>query len=104
MTTRRDFVRNVATATAGAFLGGRGLVDAGVGLLQGPAAARRQVSIGGRRVEGVDGYAPTLVPGAGGVGENNKTADGAHKKLTAGTALRQPAGLLYLGDGSVDQD
>ena len=102
MTTRRDFVRNVATAAAGAFLGGRGLVDAGVGLLQGPAPARRQVSIGGKRIKVVDVHAHTFVPDVWEVVKNTKLADQAKNNLTGAIALGNPARLQYMDKEGID--
>ena len=93
MPTRRDFVRNVATATAGAFLGGRGLAEAGFGLLQGGAPARRQVSIGGKRIKVVDVHAHTFVPEVWEVVKNTKLADQAKGNLTGAIALGNPARL-----------
>ena len=104
MTTRRDFVRNVATATAGAFLGGRGLVDAGVGLLQGPAPARRQVSIGGKRIKVVDVHAHTFVPDVWEVVKNTKLADQAKNNLTGAIALGNPARLQYMDKEGIDYE
>ena len=104
MPTRRDFVRNVATATAGAFLGGRGLVDAGVGLLQGPAPARRQVSIGGKRIKVVDVHAHTFVPDVWEVVKNTKLADQAKNNLTGAIALGNPARLQYMDKEGIDYE
>ena len=55
---RRDFVRGVATAAAWLYAGSRGLAAAGAASLQSAApAARRLVSIEGRRVKVVDLHA-----------------------------------------------
>ena len=104
MPTRRDFVRNVATATAGAFLGGRGLVEAGVGLLQGPAPARRQVSIGGKRIKVVDIHAHTFVPEVWEVVKDTKLADQAKNNLTGAIALGNPARLQYMDKEGIDYE
>ena len=58
MRTRRDFVRTVAGATAGMVVTGSGFGLAA----QAPAAARRQVSIGGKRVKVVDMHGHCAVP------------------------------------------
>ena len=65
MSSRRRFVRDLAAATAGMIVMGRGLSDAGVRLQQpGAAARRRQVMVGGRRVKTVDVHAHIVVPEA----------------------------------------
>ena len=57
MQNRRDFMKHVATAAAGAFVAGRGL-DA-----QQPATGkRREVSIGGKRIKVVDIHTHHFVP------------------------------------------
>jgi aminocarboxymuconate-semialdehyde decarboxylase len=58
MPNRREFFRAVAAATAGASVLG---VGAAAGKAQGPAA-RRQVSIGGRRVRVIDVHAHCVIP------------------------------------------
>jgi len=104
MPTRRDFVRNVATATAGAFLGGRGLVEAGAGLFQGAAPARRQVSIGGKRIKVVDIHAHTFVPEVWEVVKDTKLADQAKNNLTGAIALGNPARLQYMDKEGIDYE
>ena len=67
MPNRREFLKNVAgagAATAGVFIGGRGLVEAGfhspqIGVAPGK---RRELSIAGRRVKTVDAHAHCFVP------------------------------------------
>ena len=62
MRNRRDFLRNVAGATAGMFFGGRGLADAGfLSFQSGPAGRRREVLVGGRRVKVIDGHAHCMI-------------------------------------------
>src|SRR5205823_13427767 len=66
MPNRRDFLKNVAgaaAATAGVFIGGRGLVEAGfhspqIGVARGK---RRELSIAGRRVKTVTSHAHCFV-------------------------------------------
>ena len=48
MPNRRDFLRNVAGATAGIVVGGRGLGDAALDALQAAPPGRRASAIGGR--------------------------------------------------------
>ena len=55
MSNRREFLKNVAGATAGVFLTGWELLDASAGLPQSAAPVkRREISVGGRRVKTVD--------------------------------------------------
>ena len=63
MPNRRHFLRNVAGATAGAFLLHRGFVPAATASQQ-PAAAggRRQIVIGGRRIKVVDIHSHHFIP------------------------------------------
>src|SRR5881394_3434111 len=62
MPNRRDFFKNVAAATAAAFVGGYGLADAVVAAAQGAAPARRRAMIAGRPVTVIDVHAHTFVP------------------------------------------
>ncbi|MBI3047309.1 MAG: amidohydrolase family protein, partial [Acidobacteria bacterium] len=57
MPNRRDFFKRVAAGAAGAYLVGR---DGGPARAQAPA--RRQVSIGGRRIRVIDVHAHTTIP------------------------------------------
>ena len=58
MNSRRDFFRNIAGAAAGAYVAGRG----GQALAVQAPAARRQVSIAGKRVRVIDVHAHCDVP------------------------------------------
>jgi aminocarboxymuconate-semialdehyde decarboxylase len=58
MPNRRDFFKGIAGATAGAYVVGRG----GAATLAQAPAARRQVSIAGRRVRVIDVHAHTTIP------------------------------------------
>ena len=60
MRNRRDFLRNVAGATAGVFVGGRSLADAALGAVQAPV--RRRAMLGGRRITVIDIHAHHFVP------------------------------------------
>ena len=65
MASRRDFVKGVATATAGLLLGGARMADAAAGALHAAAApARRRVTIGGRRIQTVDVHSHVVIPEA----------------------------------------
>src|SRR5688572_24357253 len=57
MSNRRDFLKTAAAATAGFYVGGRGFSAAA----QAPAA-RRQVTIGGKRVRVIDVHAHWDMP------------------------------------------
>jgi len=61
MPNRREFLRNVAGAAAGAVIGGRGLAGAALGAGQ-ASGARRRATIGGRRITVVDIHAHHFVP------------------------------------------
>src|ERR1700690_2717108 len=55
MSDRREFLRNVAGAMAGALLGGSGLMNAAANPTQTAASLkRREISVGGRRLKTVD--------------------------------------------------
>ena len=62
MSNRREFLRNVASATAGMVIGSRAFADAALGASQAAPPARRRVSIDGRRVTVIDIHAHTFVP------------------------------------------
>ncbi|OFV95506.1 MAG: hypothetical protein A3H28_15875 [Acidobacteria bacterium RIFCSPLOWO2_02_FULL_61_28] len=57
MTNRREFLRDAAGATAGIFFTGCGLVDSALGAMQAGGVKRRQVTVGGRRVQTIDVHA-----------------------------------------------
>jgi hypothetical protein len=63
MFNRRQFLRNMAGASAGMLLLGRGANDAAGGAGQaGGATKRREVMVGKRRVRTVDVHCHTSVP------------------------------------------
>ena len=64
MPNRRDFLKGVAGAATGLFVGCRGLADAAMrsGQIGAPAGKRREVFIAGRRVKTVDIHAHCFVP------------------------------------------
>src|SRR5262245_43659564 len=104
MATRRDFVKQVAGATAGAFLGGRGLADAGARILQagGPAPKRREVSIGGRRVKTIDLHCHCVVPEVTEVVKSSPLA-GPFKALVGNGALvLGPARIAAMDERGID--
>src|SRR5687768_18618533 len=62
MPNRRAFFKTVAGAAAGALVAGGGPGPAVVSAQQAPAAGRRQVTIGGRRVRVIDVHAHCVIP------------------------------------------
>ena len=63
MSNRREFIKEVAGATAGVFLTGCGFVDAAFGAVQAGGARKRwEVTLGGRRVRTVDAHSHCYVP------------------------------------------
>ena len=62
MPNRRDFLRNVAGATAGAFLLNRRFTSAASASEQAAAGGRRQIVIGGRRIKVVDIHSHHFIP------------------------------------------
>src|SRR5258706_8932608 len=83
---RRDFVKTVAGAAAGAVVGGHfagDLLEAG----QGPAGGRRRAMIGGRRVTVVDVHAHTFVPEVMDLVKDTPLAANARNNLTGAIAL-----------------
>src|SRR5258706_15281224 len=83
---RRDFVKTVAGAAAGAVVGGHfagNLLEAG----QGPAGGRRRAAIGGRRVTVVDVHAHTFVPEVWDLVKDTPLAANARNNLTGAIAL-----------------
>jgi len=92
MPNRRDFIKTVASATAGMLITGRGLMDAGAQAAQGRGQGRgqgqpadtgapvphREVRVGGKRVKVVDVHAHATIP---------EVAD-----VVKGTALARNAG------------
>ncbi len=85
MPNRRDFLRHLAGATAGVFIGSRGPADAA--LASQAAPARRRVSVGGRRVTVVDVHAHTFVPEVWEVVKNTPLAATVKGNLTGAIAL-----------------
>ena len=64
MTDRRAFLRTLAGATTGAWTLGGAIAHARAQARQGGPSARRQVSIGGRRVRVIDVHAHCVIPEA----------------------------------------
>jgi len=104
MPNRRDFLKNVAGATAGMFIGGRAFVEAGFPLLQigAPPGKRRELFIGGRRVKTVDAHAHCFVPEVWDLVKDTPLAATAKNNLTGNIALGNPQRLIDMDAQSVD--
>ena len=95
MPNRRDFLRNLAGATAGMLVGDRGRAHAGLRSLQigAPPGKRREVSIAGRRVKTVDVHAHCFVPEVWDLVKDTPLAATAKNNLTGNIALGNPQRL-----------
>ena len=103
MPNRRDFLKNVAGATAGLLVGGRGLADAGRPLQIGvPAGKRREIVIGGRRVRTVDVHAHCFVPEVWDLVKDTPLAATAKNNLTGNIALGNPQRLIDMDAQGID--
>jgi aminocarboxymuconate-semialdehyde decarboxylase len=102
MPSRRDFLRNASGAAAGLVLGGSGLAQAPLWAQQ--PAARRQVSIGGRRVTVVDVHAHCFVPEVSDLVKDTKLAAGAKGNLTGNITLGEgnAARIQYMNEQGID--
>ena len=87
MPNRRDFLKNVAGATAGMVIGGRGLADASLEAFQATAPARRRAMLGGRRITVIDIHAHTFVPEVMDLVKDTPLAAVAKNNLTGAIAL-----------------
>jgi aminocarboxymuconate-semialdehyde decarboxylase len=103
MPNRRDFLKNVAGATAGVVVGGRSFADAAFGAVQAPPA-RRRAMIGGRRVTVIDVHAHTFVPEVWDLVKDTPLAATAKNNLTGAIALGPgtPARLQYMDKEGID--
>ena len=104
MPNRREFLRNVAGATAGSVMGGYGLARAALGAFQAASTARRLVSIGGRRVTVVDIHGHTFVPEVWDLVRDTPLAGAAKNNLTGPIALGPgtAARLQYMDREGID--
>ena len=104
MPNRRDFLRNLAGATAGMLVGGRGRANAGFRSLQigAPPGKRREVSIGGRRVKTVDVHAHCFVPEVWDLVKDTPLAATAKNNLTGNIALGNPQRLYDMDAQGID--
>jgi aminocarboxymuconate-semialdehyde decarboxylase len=104
MPDRRVFLRNVAAATAGLFVDGRGLAAAGClsDQVGAPAGKRREVSIDGRRVKTVDIHAHCFVPEVGELVKDTPLAAVARNNLTGAIALGNPQRVQDMDAQGID--
>ena len=87
MSSRREFLKNVAGVTAGMVIGGGQLTDAAARAFQAAPPARRRVSIGGRGVTVIDVHAHTFVPEVWDLVKDTPLAAAARNNLTGAIAL-----------------
>ena len=104
MPNRREFLRNVAGATAGMVIGGRQLTNAALEASQAGPPARRRVSLGGRRVTVIDIHAHTFVPEVWDLVKDTPLAATAKNNLTGAIALGPgtAARLQYMDKEGID--
>src|SRR6266571_2128147 len=104
MPNRRDFLKNVAGATVGVFIGGPSLVEAGFPSLQigAPPGKRRELLIGGRRVKTVDAHAHCFVPEVWDLVKDTPLAAAAKNNLTGNIALGNPQRLIDMDAQGID--
>src|SRR5438477_6649884 len=97
-------IKNVAGATAGMIVGGRGLADEALGAFQAAPPARRRASIGGRRVTVIDIHAHTFVPEVWDLVKDTPLAATAKNNLTGPIALGPgtAARLQYMDKEGID--
>ena len=96
MSNRRDFLKTVGTAAAGAFVLGRALNAVAQG-------GRREISIGGRRIKVVDIHAHHIVPEVLEVVKGSPLAATAERQI--GTNADRPLGphwLQYMDEEGID--
>jgi aminocarboxymuconate-semialdehyde decarboxylase len=96
MPNRRDFLKNVAGATAGAFAGFHPFQ------IGAPPGKRRELSIGGRRVKTVDAHAHCFVPEVWDLVKNTPLAETAKNNLTGNIALGNPQRLIDMDAQGID--
>src|SRR5262245_23689265 len=101
---RRAFLKGVAGATAGMFMGGRGLADAGLRTPQigAPPGKRREVVIGGRRVKTVDIHAHCFVSEVWDLVKDTSLASTARANLTGPIVLGNPQRLQDMDAQGID--
>src|SRR6266849_8277845 len=101
MRNRRDFLRTVAGATAGAFVTGGGFADAALQTPQSTPAKRREVFVGGKRVKVVDMHAHCVVPEVWDVVKDTSLASNAGNRAR-GPNVMGPERLKSLDERGID--
>jgi len=101
---RRKFLKHVAGATAAAFLGGRGLVEAGARSPQAGAATpgRREVFVGGRRVPTVDVHAHCVIPEVQEIVKGSKMAPAVERLVVSRPQILGPDRVRSMDEQGVD--
>jgi aminocarboxymuconate-semialdehyde decarboxylase len=103
MPNRRAFLQSAAAAAAGTIVGGHRFAVSALEAFQG-APARRQVSLGGRRITVIDIHAHTFVPEVWDLVKDTPLAETAKNNLTGAIALGPgtPARLQYMDREGID--
>src|SRR5213076_2307905 len=104
MSNRREFLKNVAGATAGIVIGGRESTRAALEAFQAAPPARRRVSLDGRPVTVIDIHAHTFVPEVWDLVKDTPLAATAKNNLTGPIALGPgtAARLQYMDKEGID--
>jgi len=101
MRNRRDFLRTMAGATAGALVTGGGFADAALQTPQSTPAKRREVFVGGKRVKVVDMHAHCVVPEVWDVVKDTSLASNAGNRAR-GPNVMGPERLKSLDERGID--
>jgi aminocarboxymuconate-semialdehyde decarboxylase len=99
--TRRDFVKDVGRAAAGALCAASGVAAAGAAWRQSSAGTRRQVTIGGRRIRTVDVHAHCAIPEIWEVVKDTSLAPAVRAQLDGPLVLR-PERLQAMNAQGID--
>jgi aminocarboxymuconate-semialdehyde decarboxylase len=99
---RRHFLATMAGATAGMFVTGGGLVNAGLPSPQVAPARRREVTVGGRRVKVIDVHAHCVVPEVADVVKDTNLARTVNSQLRAPQFIMGPERLRTLDERGID--
>jgi aminocarboxymuconate-semialdehyde decarboxylase len=103
MPNRRDFLTQVAGATAGMLVAGRGLASAGLpSQINVPAGKRRELVIAGRRVTTVDVHAHCFVPEVWDLVKDTPLAATAKANQTGAIVLGNPQRLQDMDAQGID--
>lgn len=104
MSNRREFLRNVAGATAGIVIAGHEPARDALEAFQAASPARRRASLGGRAVTVIDVHAHTFVPEVWDLVKDTPLAAAARNNLTGAIALGpgMAARLQYMDKEGID--